>query len=164
MDAAERRAGRLARRLIKLSVRLVTAESCTGGGLAEILTRLPGSSGWFERGFVTYSNEAKTELLRVRRETLARHGAVSEETAREMVIGAVNNSHAQLGVSITGIAGPDGGAPEKPVGTVCLGWFLPGAEVRTRRVIFAGDRRAIRAQASACALQGLLAGLERGAG
>ena len=164
MDIAERLAGRLARRLLELSVRLVTAESCTGGALAEILTRLPGSSGWFERGFVTYSNEAKLELLHVRQETLARYGAVSEETAREMVIGAVYNSRARIGVAITGIAGPDGGLPDKPVGTVCLGWLLPGAEVRTRRVRFAGDRRAVRARACVCALEGLLAGLERGAG
>lgn len=164
MDIAERLAGRLARRLLELSARLVTAESCTGGALAEILTRLPGSSGWFERGFVTYSNEAKLELLHVRQETLARYGAVSEETAREMVIGAVYNSRARIGVAITGIAGPDGGLPDKPVGTVCLGWLLPGVEVRTRRVRFAGDRRAVRARACVCALEGLLAGLERGAG
>lgn len=164
MDIAERLAGRLARRLLELSARLVTAESCTGGALAEILTRLPGSSGWFERGFITYSNEAKLELLNVRQETLARYGAVSEETAREMVIGAVRNSRARIGVAITGIAGPDGGLPDKPVGTVCLGWLLPGAEVRTRRVRFAGDRQEVRARACASALEGLLAGLERGAG
>ena len=164
MDIAERLAGRLARRLLTLSARLVTAESCTGGALAEILTRLPGSSGWFERGFVTYSNEAKLELLHVRQETLARYGAVSEETAREMVIGAVHNSRARIGVATTGIAGPNGGTVEKPVGTVCFGWLLPGAEVRTRRVFFEGDRRAVRAAACASALEGLLAGLERGAG
>lgn len=164
MDIAERLAGRLARRLLALSARLVTAESCTGGALAEILTRLPGSSGWFERGFVTYSNEAKLELLHVRQETLARYGAVSEETAREMVIGAVRNSRARIGVAITGIAGPNGGLPDKPVGTVCLGWLLPGVKVRTRRVRFKGDRRAVRARACVCALEGLLAGLRRGAG
>lgn len=164
MDIAERLAGRLARRLTALSARLVTAESCTGGALAEILTRLPGSSGWFERGFVTYSNEAKLELLHVRQKTLARYGAVSEATAREMVIGAVHNSRARIGVAITGIAGPDGGLPDKPVGTVCFGWLLPGAEVETRRVRFAGDRRAVRAEACARALEGLLAGLERSAG
>ena len=164
MDITERLAGRLARRLIELSARLVTAESCTGGALAEILTRLPGSSGWFERGFVTYSNAAKLELLHVRQETLARYGAVSEETAREMVIGAVHNSRARIGVAITGIAGPDGGLPEKPVGTVCLGWLLPEAQVRTRQLLFEGDRRAVRARACVCALEGLLVGLERGAG
>ena len=162
MNTAESQAGRLARLLLKCSGQLVTAESCTGGGLAEILTRLPGSSNWFERGYVTYSNEAKMELLDVRRETLARYGAVSEQTAREMVIGAVKHSHARLGIAITGIAGPGGGAPEKPVGTVCLGWYLPEAEVRTRRIVFEGDRRAVREQSCLCALQGLLAGLERG--
>ena len=100
----------------------------------------------------------------MRQETLARYGAVSEETAREMVIGAVHNSRARIGVAITGIAGPDGGTAEKPVGTVCLGWLLPGVEVRTRRLRFEGDRRAVRAEASAFALEGLLVGLERGAG
>lgn len=146
----------LAENLRRLGSMLVTAESCTGGGLAEILTRMPGSSEWFERGYVTYSNEAKMELLQVRKDTLEQFGAVSEETAAEMVSGAVANSHARYGVSITGIAGPAGGSPEKPVGTVCLGWYGKDGEVKTTRVVFDGDRQRVREQACSLALQGLL--------
>src|SRR4051812_31201744 len=99
---------------------IVTAESCTGGGLAEALTSVPGSSGWFERGFVVYTNTAKREMLDVKAATLARFGAVSEQTARAMVEGALGHSNGHLAAAITGIAGPDGGTPEKPVGTVCF--------------------------------------------
>ena len=160
MSTATSQAEQLAECLIKISKQLVTAESCTGGGLSEILTRIPGSSAWFERGFVTYSNDAKIELLNVNRETLELHGAVSEETAREMVCGAVNNSHAQIGVSITGIAGPDGGTPEKPVGSVCLGWYFAEDNIRTTRIVFTGDRDSVREQSCLLALQGLLDGIE----
>ena len=146
----------LAQRLLDQSRKLVTAESCTGGGLAEIMTRIPGSSAWFERGFVTYSNEAKMDLLNVGHETLMNFGAVSEETAAEMVDGAVANSRAQLGVSITGIAGPDGGTEEKPVGTVCFGWYGQDGQIKTTRVQFKGDRLSIREQACLMAIQGLL--------
>ncbi len=159
-DTATRQAEELAELLNRASLKLVVAESCTGGGLSEILTRIPGSSGWFERGFVTYSNDAKMELLHVERETLELNGAVSEETAREMVIGAVNNSHAQVGVSVTGIAGPGGGTEEKPVGTVCFAWYLAEDNIRTTRVQFDGDRQTIREQACLLALQGLLDGLQ----
>ncbi len=153
-------AEQLAELCLKTSKKLVTAESCTGGGVAEILTRIPGSSGWFERGFVTYSNAAKQELLGVPLETLQQFGAVSEETAAAMVIGAVKNSHAQIGVSITGIAGPDGGTPDKPVGTVCFGWCFAEDNVRTTRIVFDGDRQSVREQSCLLALQGLLDGIE----
>ena len=159
-NVATQQAEQLAELLLKSSTKLVTAESCTGGGLAEILTRLPGSSTWFERGFVTYSNDAKMELLNVNLKTLELYGAVSEETAKEMVIGAVNNSHAQIGVSITGIAGPDGGTAEKPVGTVCFAWYLTEKNIRTTRIIFEGDRQSIREQSCLLALQGLLDGMQ----
>lgn len=146
----------LADNLNRLGSCVVTAESCTGGGLAAAMTGVPGSSNWFERGFVTYSNEAKQELLGVKSSTLEQYGAVSEETAAEMVIGAVSHSHAQYGVSITGIAGPDGGSADKPVGTVCVGWFNANREIKTARVVFNGDRERVRQQASLLALQGLL--------
>ncbi|MEM7026833.1 MAG: CinA family protein [Pseudomonadota bacterium] len=147
--------------LISQSLKLVTAESCTGGGLAELLTQRAGASAWFERGFVTYSNEAKQELLNVQHDTLLQYGAVSEATAAEMVRGAVDNSHAQLGVSITGIAGPDGGSEEKPVGTVCLGWGDISGEVKTTRVVFSGDRNQIRLQACQIAIQGLIESINK---
>lgn len=139
---------------------LVTAESCTGGGLAYMLTSIPGSSTWFERGFVTYSNDAKRELLGVSQELLDSYGAVSEQTAAAMAAGAVENSHAAVSIAITGIAGPEGGLEEKPVGTVCLAWSIRNGEVRTTRVVFDGDRRKVREQAILMALQGLLDLLE----
>ncbi len=147
-------------RLLKLSKKMAVAESCTGGGLAERLTRLPGSSAWFECGFVTYSNASKTALLNVNPETLAVNGAVSEETAHEMVIGAMRNNHAQIGISVTGIAGPGGGSPEKPVGMVCFAWYLDEDNIKTARVVFKGDRQSIRAQSCSFALKVLLDELE----
>lgn len=146
----------LADNLTRLSAMLVTAESCTGGGLAEHLTSIPGSSAWFDRGFVTYSNQAKQEMLNVSPDTLEQHGAVSEQTAAEMVSGAIANSHAQFAVSVTGIAGPDGGTEDKPVGTVCFGWHAANGEIKTTRVHFSGDRLQIREQACLLALQGLI--------
>jgi len=139
---------------------LVTAESCTGGGLAYLLTSIPGSSTWYERGFITYSNDSKRELLNVPDDTLHSYGAVSEQTAAAMATGAIENSHAAVSVAITGIAGPDGGTPDKPVGTVCLAWCIRNGETRTTRVVFDGDRRMIRDQAILMALQGLLDILE----
>ena len=118
----------LAHRLVERGVMLVAAESCTGGWLAKACTDLPGSSAWFERGFVTYTNEAKQEMLGVTAETLQAHGAVSEPTVAEMAAGALAHSRAQISVSISGIAGPGGGSEEKPVGTVCFGWALEGSE------------------------------------
>jgi nicotinamide-nucleotide amidase len=139
--------------------KLVTAESCTGGGLAQVVTAIAGSSRWFERGFVTYSNASKQELLGVKSETLARHGAVSPEIAQEMAEGALRHSHAQLAVAITGIAGPEGGTPLKPVGTVWLAWAEHGQATRTVLKQFTGDRKAIRCEAVRAVLEGLLEGL-----
>ena len=130
---------------------VATAESCTGGLVAGAITDIAGSSGWFDRGFVTYSNEAKIELLGVRDATLARFGAVSEQTAREMLAGALARSRADLAVAVTGIAGPGGGTEEKPVGTVHTAVAGP-AGVRERAVRFIGDRDMVRMQASQAAL------------
>lgn len=162
-DVATPQARQLAELFLKTSARLVTAESCTGGGLAEILTRIPGSSAWFERGFVTYSNESKNELLSVPLDTLEQYGAVSEETALAMSEGALKNSRADYSVSITGIAGPDGGTKEKPVGTVCFGWSQRGETETsiTTRICFDGDRIEIREQACLLAMHGLLELLQK---
>ncbi len=123
---------------------LATAESCTGGLIAATCTDLAGSSRWFERGFVTYSNAAKTELLGVDAALITQHGAVSEPVVRAMAAGAIAHSHAQVAVAVTGVAGPTGGSAEKPVGTVWFGFVLPGKVLsETRR--FAGDRAAVRA-------------------
>lgn len=136
--------------------RLATAESCTGGWVAQCLTSIAGSSDWFERGFVTYSNEAKQEMLGVASETLEAHGAVSVATARAMAEGALRRSHAEWAVSITGIAGPGGGSAEKPVGTVCFAWAGPDGVVGAESRHFAGTREQIRAQSVAHALRGIL--------
>ena len=136
--------------------RLATAESCTGGWVGQCLTAVAGSSAWFERGFITYSNAAKTELLEVAEQTLAAHGAVSEATAAEMAQGALRHSHADWALSITGIAGPTGGSPGRPVGTVCFAWVVTDGQTITETRHFDGDRQNIRAQAVAHALRGLL--------
>ncbi len=135
---------------------LATAESCTGGGIAEALTDISGSSAWFERGFVTYANAAKVEMLGVRQATLDAHGAVSEATVREMAAGALEHSHADIALAVSGIAGPTGGTPEKPVGTVWFGWALRDGEVHARLYHLAGDRAAVREQSVRIALQGVL--------
>ena len=145
----------LGNRLIEQDKMLVTAESCTGGGIAYAITALPGSSGWFERGFVTYSNPAKQEQLGVAEELFARFGAVSEEVAAAMAQGALQHSRADYSVAVTGIAGPDGGTAEKPVGTVCFGWSRRGADTRTTRKAFDGDRQQVRELSILAALQGL---------
>ena len=147
---------RLATDLLQQRLKLVTAESCTGGGIAHALTDLAGSSRWFERGFVTYSNEAKRELLGVSDDIFNRHGAVSEACAAAMVQGAINNSHGDIAVSVTGISGPEGGSADKPVGTVCFAWCLRGGPTLSTRTVFPGDRAAVRRQAVLLALQGLL--------
>jgi nicotinamide-nucleotide amidase len=152
-DVATQQAEQLAELFLKTSTKLVTAESCTGGGLAEILTRIPGSSAWFERGFVTYSNESKNELLSV--ETVEQYGAVSEETALAMAEGALTNSRADYSVSITGIAGPDGGTEDKPVGTVCFAWVKRNEGGKTTQIKFEGDRLQVREQSCLLAMQGL---------
>jgi nicotinamide-nucleotide amidase len=149
-------AKKLGDRLKQRGHKLVTAESCTGGWLAQVITSIPGSSRWFERGFVTYSNESKQELLAVKRETLARCGAVSEETAREMAEGALRQSHAQIAIAITGIAGPEGGTQGKPVGTVWFAWAERGQPTRSALRCFAGDRATVRYEAVKAALEGLL--------
>lgn len=154
-------ASRLGARLQGANQVLTTAESCTGGWAAQVVTSVAGSSAWFERGFVTYSNEAKQELLGVRADTLRAHGAVSEETAREMARGALERSRATVSVSITGVAGPAGGTPEKPVGTVCFAWARGGA-VRSETRRFAGDRESIRRQSVILALEGVLRALDGG--
>ena len=142
--------------LLARQLMLVTAESCTGGWVAQAVTAEAGSSQWFERGFVTYSNAAKMELLGVLPETLERYGAVSEATVREMAEGALRHSHAQLAVAVSGIAGPGGGSLEKPVGTVCLAWARAGWATQTQCIHFLGNRDAIRRQAVAAILQGIL--------
>lgn len=139
---------------------LATAESCTGGWIAKLCTDMAGSSAWFERGFVTYSNDAKQDMLGVKAETLEQHGAVSEAVTAEMALGALLYSCAQAAVSVSGIAGPGGGTPTKPVGTVCFGWALEGGKVRTETCHFTGDRDAVRKQSVEHALQGVFQSLD----
>ncbi len=146
---------RLADVLRARGLMLATAESCTGGLIASACTDLAGSSDWFERGFVSYSNAAKTELLGVDAALIVAHGAVSEPVARAMAQGAVRHAHAQLAVAVTGVAGPGGGSAEKPVGTVWFGWALPGG-THTEVQCFAGDRAAVRAATVRHALARLL--------
>ena len=139
---------------------LAVAESCTGGWLAQELTALAGSSQWFERGFVTYSNAAKRELLGVPEDTLTAHGAVSEATVRAMALGVLARAPVDWSVAISGVAGPAGGSPEKPVGTVCFAWAGKAAGCEVQTCHFAGDREAVRRQAVLHALHGLLARME----
>lgn len=143
--------GLMADLLLKRGWMLATAESCTGGLIAATCTDLAGSSAWFERGLVTYSNEAKTELLGVDPALVAQHGAVSEAVARAMVQGALTHAHAQVAVAVTGVAGPGGGSADKPVGTVWFGLALPG-QVLTERCHFTGDRAQVRRATVAHAL------------
>ena len=148
-------------RLKALGLRLATAESCTGGWVAGAVTAIAGSSEWFDRGFVTYSNDAKMEMLGVSAATLEAFGAVSEQTAGEMAAGALAHSKAQLALSITGVAGPGGGSAEKPVGMVCFGWAGEGGAPLVITRNFSGDRESVRRQSVICALQGVLERLER---
>jgi nicotinamide-nucleotide amidase len=145
----------LAERLLRLNWMLVTAESCTGGMIASRCTDLAGSSAWFDRGFVTYSNAAKMQMLGVHEALIDVHGAVSEPVARAMALGAAYQAQASVSVAVTGIAGPSGGSPDKPVGTVWLAWCIEG-RVSAERQRFAGDRRAIREATTLHALHGLL--------
>ncbi len=137
---------------------LATAESCTGGWVATTLTAVSGSSRWFDRGFVTYSNEAKQEMLSVPAEILQQHGAVSQATVEAMTRGALQHSRAQVAVAISGVAGPGGGSAERPVGTVWLAWAWPDHQY-SQCFQFDGDRRAVRWQSVQQALQGLIQGL-----
>jgi nicotinamide-nucleotide amidase len=146
---------RLAQALLERHWMMATAESCTGGLIAARCTDLAGSSHWFERGLVTYSNAAKSELLDVPETLIEQHGAVSEPVVRAMASGAVRHAHAQVSVAVTGIAGPAGGSPEKPVGTVWFAWRV-GSRLDSEHRVFAGDRAAIREATVQHALQGLL--------
>lgn len=147
----------LAGQLTARGWQLATAESCTGGLIAATCTEVSGSSAWFERGVVAYSNEAKVDLLGVDAALIATHGAVSEAVARAMAEGALARSRAQVAVAVTGVAGPTGGSPDKPVGTVWLAWAAQGEGTRTERCQFPGDRAAVRRATVERALRGLLA-------
>jgi nicotinamide-nucleotide amidase len=146
----------LAQILLSRNWTVSLAESCTGGLVCATLTELAGSSGWFERGYITYSNEAKTECLDVPVDLIESHGAVSEEVAKAMAEGARVNSGCNVAISITGIAGPSGGSAEKPVGTVCFGWATEN-QTLTKTMHFKGDRQTIRQNASEFALAELVA-------
>ena len=146
----------LAELLIKNNKMLAVAESCTGGWIAKLLTDLAGSSSWFDRGFVTYSNQAKQEMLGVLTKTLENDGAVSQETVIEMASGVLKNSQADYSLSVSGIAGPEGGTDDKPVGLVWFAWASHNAEVLTEQKIFNGDRNTVREQAALFALNGLI--------
>ena len=173
-------AAQLGEALQRKGLLLATAESCTGGWVGQAVTAISGSSSWYDRGFITYSNHAKHEMLGVSRDTLERCGAVSEETAREMADGALAHSHAHASLAITGVAGPSGGTPRTPVGTVCLAWAIripahappPGAphaavdlapHVASSAVkrCFEGDREAVRRQSVLLAMQGMLEQLDK---
>lgn len=140
---------------------MASAESCTGGWIAKAMTDVPGSSGCFERAFITYSNQAKLDMLGVAAETIEQYGAVSEEVVREMVQGALERSRASVAVAVSGIAGPDGGSEEKPVGTVWLAWGRAGGPVITSKKLFPGDREEVRYRTSVAALQEILDLIER---
>ena len=152
-------AARVGQALQAKGLLLTTAESCTGGGISQAVTEIAGSTGWFDCGFVAYSNPSKTELLDVPAALIAQMGAVSEEVAAAMAIGALANSNAHVALSTTGIAGPTGAVPGKPVGTVCFGWAR-GEHTYTERLVFSGDRRSVREQTVVHALQGLLRFIE----
>jgi len=155
-DEALALAADLGRALRARQWRVATAESCTGGLVAAAITAIAGSSDWFERGFVTYSNEAKHEMLGVPVTVIAESGAVSEAVAAAMAEGARSMSRAQCALSVTGVAGPGGGSAAKPVGMVCFGWVVDGASARVATGHFGGDRAAVRSQSVVAALRGLL--------
>ncbi len=143
-------------RLLKTNGKTIaTAESCTGGWIAQAITEVPGSSVWFDRGFVTYSNAAKVQMLGVSQQTLEKYGAVSVETATEMSVGALAHSDADVAVAVTGIAGPDGGTPEKPVGTVFIAWAHKNGAAKVVKKQLSGNRREIRAQTVKSAVEGM---------
>ena len=158
----------LATLLIKADKKLTVAESCTGGWVAKVLTDLTGSSAWFERGFVTYTNQAKHEMLGVNESTLESYGAVSQETVSEMAIGALKNSHADFSLSVSGIAGPGGGSKEKPVGLVWFSWAVKENNtlniLASEKQVFDGDRESVRQQAVEYVLTELIKFLEKFAG
>ena len=149
----------LAAILIDNEWKIAVAESCTGGWIAKILTDLPGSSRWFELGVVCYANSSKEKILDVPGSLLEAHGAVSESVAMAMVRGISNLAEADVGVSVTGIAGPDGGSKEKPVGTVCLGFFFPNNDIQAKTLVFSGNREKIRQETVKTALEEIITGL-----
>jgi nicotinamide-nucleotide amidase len=153
---------RLGAALKERGLTLASAESCTGGWIGQAVTAVSGSSEWYDRGFIAYSNDAKRELLGVSAQSLEKQGAVSEDVVREMARGALANSGARLAVAVSGVAGPTGGTPAKPVGTVCLAWAGEGLEPVAVTRHFAGDREAVRRQTVAAALRGLLELVRRG--
>lgn len=159
-DNLERLANQLAQALHEKKLRMTVAESCTGGWVAMALTGVPGSSEWFDRGFVTYSNQSKQQMLGVRGSTLEQFGAVSEQTVAEMTAGALTESGTDAALAISGVAGPGGGTLEKPVGTVCFAWQLRQGRPVTAREWFAGDRQAVRRQAAAHAIKRMIQLLE----
>jgi nicotinamide-nucleotide amidase len=148
-------AEQLGRKLKAGGKTIATAESCTGGWIAQTITEVPGSSAWFDRGFVTYSNAAKVQMLGVSPKTLEKYGAVSAETATEMAAGALAQSDADVAIAVTGIAGPDGGTPEKPVGTVFIAWAHKNGTAKVLRKQLSGDRRQIREQTVRDAIEGI---------
>ncbi|TFH92086.1 nicotinamide-nucleotide amidase [Vibrio ouci] len=152
MESQQNQAKQLGNLLEQHQLVMTTAESCTGGGVAAAITDIAGSSAWFDRAFITYSNEAKMEMLGVGENTLEQHGAVSEATVVEMVQGALKHSHANIGVSISGIAGPGGGTEAKPVGTVCFAWADKQGWQKVATHCFSGDRAEVRSKAVECAL------------
>lgn len=158
MDVSELQtlAARVGEALLARGWQLATAESCTGGWAAQTVTAISGSSAWFDRGFVTYSNEAKQEMLDVRSATLASHGAVSEAVVREMAEGVLAHSRAHVALAISGIAGPTGGTAEKPVGMVCIAWSLRSGARLSQTLYFQGDRAEVRRQSVVAALHGVL--------
>lgn len=149
-------AARLGEELKARGLWLATAESCTGGWVGEAVTAVSGSSNWYDRGFITYTNQAKQDMLGVSADTLAAHGAVSEATVREMALGALAHSRAQAALAISGVAGPTGGTPEKPVGLVWFAWAFQDGRVEAERLVFPGDRQGVRRQAVEHALEGVL--------
>ena len=155
-DELYRLAARVGRALKQRELMIAAAESCTGGWVGQAITMVPGSSEWFERGFITYTYISKRELLGVKPATLARHGAVSEQVVREMAQGALARSHAQVAVAVSGVAGPGGGTPEKPVGTVCFAWARKGARLRVETRRFRGDRDTVRRRCVVHVLRGVL--------
>jgi nicotinamide-nucleotide amidase len=155
-ESLDKLALELGHRLQGAQLMLATAESCTGGWVSKVVTDIPGSSSWFDRGFVTYSNGAKQDMLSVSAEALAAHGAVSEEVVLEMATGALEHSLASVAVAVSGIAGPDGGTEERPVGTVCFAWAFEGRGPVSQRVQFAGNREEVRHQSVRLALERLL--------
>lgn len=155
-DACFSLAEQVGKVMVSQGHKLATAESCTGGWVAQAVTDIAGSSAWFDRGFITYSDQAKHEMLGVNLQTIAVFGAVSQECVTEMVQGALQNSKAECALAVTGIAGPDGGSVDKPVGTVWFGWLHCEGECKTLKRRFSGDRKAVRRQAVDQALRGVL--------